>query len=48
MVCRLAAIAHPNRKGAVMYADAIKEQVQSLAASIGWLRTAAVTASASQ
>jgi len=48
MVCRLAAIAHPNRKGAVMYADAIKEQVQNLASSIGWLRTAAVTASASQ
>ena len=44
MVCGLAAIAHPNRKGAVMYADAIKEQVQNLITSAGWLRgaTAAV------
>src|SRR5690349_8266450 len=46
MVCRLAAIAHPNRKGAVMYADAIKEQVQSLMANGGWLRNATVTATA--
>ena len=30
MVCRLAAIAHPNRKGAVLYAEAIKEQMQNL------------------
>ena len=30
MVCRLAAIAHPNRKGAVLYAEAIKEQLQNL------------------
>jgi hypothetical protein len=44
MVCRLAAIAHPNRKGAVMYADAIKEQVQSLIANGGWLRNATATA----
>jgi len=38
MVCRLAAIAHPNRKGAVMYADAIKAQVQNVIANGGWLR----------
>jgi hypothetical protein len=46
MVCRLAAIAHPNRRGAVMYADAIKEQVQNLMTNTGWLRntTAAVAA----
>jgi len=43
MVCRLAAIAHPNRKGAVMYADAIKEQVQNLMATAGWLRNNAAT-----
>ena len=43
MVCRLAAIAHPNRKGAVMYADAIKEQVQNLMATTGWLRNNSAT-----
>jgi hypothetical protein len=46
MVCRLAAIAHPNRKGALMYADAIKEQVQNLIANGGWLRNATATAAA--
>jgi hypothetical protein len=46
MVCKLAAIAHPNRKGAVMYADAIKEQVQNLIATAGWLRAATATAAA--
>jgi len=46
MVCRLAAIAHPNRKGAVMYADAITEQLQSFTTGSGWLRTATTTASA--
>jgi hypothetical protein len=46
LICRLAAIAHPNRKGAVMYADAIKEQVQNLIATAGWLRTATATAAA--
>jgi lysophospholipase L1-like esterase len=40
MVCRLAAIAHPNRKGAVLYAEAIKEQVQTLIRKPGWLRAA--------
>jgi predicted transcriptional regulator len=46
MVCGLAAIAHPNRKGAVMYADAIEEQVQNLMATAGWLRTVTATAAA--
>ena len=46
LVCRLASIAHPNRKGAVMYADAIKEQVQNLIATAGWLRAATATAAA--
>ena len=46
LVCRLASIAHPNRKGAVMYADAIKEQVQNLMATAGWLRNNAAAAAA--
>jgi len=46
MICRLAAIAHPNRKGAAMYADAITDQLQSFIAGVGWLRTSTVTASA--
>lgn len=46
LVCRLAAIAHPNRKGAVMYADAITDQLQNLITSAGWLRTTPTTASA--
>ncbi|HEX6186889.1 MAG TPA: SGNH/GDSL hydrolase family protein [Pyrinomonadaceae bacterium] len=44
MVCRLAAIAHPNRKGAVLYAEAIKEQLQNLLRNPGWLRAPAVGA----
>src|SRR5262249_7049377 len=46
LICRLAAIAHPNRKGAVMYADAIEEQVQNLMTTAGWLRSATATAGA--
>jgi lysophospholipase L1-like esterase len=38
MLCRIAAIGHPNRKGAVMYAEAISRQLQSLIADSGWLR----------
>lgn len=38
MVCRLSAIAHPNRKGAILYAEAIKEQMLKLIRSPGWLR----------
>ena len=48
LVCRLAAIAHPNRKGAVMYAQAIKEQVEAFLRSPGWLRLAAASAAGSQ
>ena len=44
MVCRLAAIAHPNRKGAVLYAEAIKEQVKNLLRNPGWLRATATGA----
>ena len=44
MQCRLAAIGHPNRKGAQMYADAINQQVKNLLSSPGWLRNTSVTA----
>ena len=36
--CKVAAIAHPNRKGAILYAEAIKEQIQSLIGNPGWVR----------
>jgi lysophospholipase L1-like esterase len=38
MLCRLAAIGHPNREGAQMYADAISDQVKVLINSPGWIR----------
>jgi hypothetical protein len=38
MQCRLAAIGHPNRKGAQMYAEAINQQLKILISSPGWLR----------
>ena len=38
MLCRLAAIGHPNRKGAQMYADAIDKQLMGLITNPGWLR----------
>ena len=44
MVCRLAAIAHPNRKGAVLYAEAITEQMKNLLRNPGWLRATATGA----
>jgi len=43
-ICRLAAIGHPNRKGAVLFAEAIKEQMQNLMRNPGWLRAAAIGA----
>lgn len=46
MVCKLAAIAHPNRKGAVMYAEAITQQIENVLATTGWLRTATAMAPA--
>jgi hypothetical protein len=39
MRCRLAAVAHPNRKGAVMYADAIGKLLKPLIGDAGWLKT---------
>jgi hypothetical protein len=38
--CRLAALGHPNRKGAAMYADAIGRLLKQLITETGWLRTA--------
>ena len=37
MLCQLAAIGHPNREGASMYAEAIAKQLKILGSS-GWLR----------
>lgn len=36
--CRLAAVAHPNRKGAAMYADAIGNLLKPLLVEAGWIR----------
>jgi lysophospholipase L1-like esterase len=36
--CRLAAVGHPNRKGAAMYADAIGKLLKNLIGANGWLR----------
>lgn len=38
-LCRLAAIGHPNRKGAQMYAEAIDQQLKIVTSSRGWLRS---------
>jgi lysophospholipase L1-like esterase len=35
--CRLAAVGHPNRKGAAMYADAIGKLLKPLITDTGWL-----------
>lgn len=43
-LCRLAAIGHPNRKGAQMYADAINQQLKLLISGPGWLRSAGAVA----
>ena len=42
--CRLAAIGHPNRRGAVMYAEAISRQLKLLISGPGWLRDAGLIA----
>ena len=44
MRCRLAAVAHPNRRGAAMYADAIGNVLKPLIGEAGWLRRSASTA----
>jgi hypothetical protein len=38
--CRLAAVGHPNRKGAAMYADAIGNQLKPLLGNSGWIKDA--------
>jgi len=45
MRCRLAAVAHPNRKGAAMYADAIGNQLKLIIREAGWLRDSRPSAS---
>ena len=47
MTCSLSAIAHPNRKGAVIYAEAIKTQIQTVIRNPGWLRVVKLPAPAS-
>jgi lysophospholipase L1-like esterase len=44
MLCRLAAIGHPNREGASMYAEAISKQLKVLINSPGWIRGLGVIA----
>lgn len=44
MLCRLAAIGHPNREGASMYAEAISKQLKALISSPGWIRGLGVIA----
>jgi lysophospholipase L1-like esterase len=36
--CRLAAVGHPNRKGAAMYADAVSRVLKTMLGQTGWLR----------
>ncbi|HXI23561.1 MAG TPA: SGNH/GDSL hydrolase family protein [Pyrinomonadaceae bacterium] len=38
--CKLAAVGHPNRKGAAMYADAIGTVLKPLLANSGWIKDA--------
>jgi lysophospholipase L1-like esterase len=38
MLCRYASLGHPNREGAVIYADAIKGRLKPLLTAEGWLR----------
>lgn len=38
LTCRYAALGHPNRKGALIYTEAITSQVKSAIGQAGWLR----------
>jgi lysophospholipase L1-like esterase len=42
--CKLAAVGHPNRKGAAMYADAIGRLLKPLIIETGWLKGAGMIA----
>jgi hypothetical protein len=44
--CRLAAVGHPNRKGAAMYADAIGNLLKPLLANSGWIKDASTATTA--
>jgi len=44
MRCKLAAVGHPNRKGAAMYADAIGGLLKPLITETGWLKQTAPAA----
>jgi lysophospholipase L1-like esterase len=46
--CRLAAIGHPNRRGAAMYAEAISRQLKLLISGPGWLRDTGLIAAPSK
>ncbi len=41
LACRYASLGHPNKMGALIYAEAIKGQLQWLLNTAGWLRTPA-------
>jgi lysophospholipase L1-like esterase len=44
--CRVAAVGHPNRKGAAMYADAIGTLLKPLLANSGWIKDASAATTA--
>jgi hypothetical protein len=44
MLCHYGSIGHPNRKGALIYSEAIIDQVKSLIGDPGWLRNVPATA----
>jgi lysophospholipase L1-like esterase len=37
-ICRYASIGHPNRKGALIYSEAIINQIKQVVGDVGWLR----------
>lgn len=43
LACRYASLGHPNQMGALIYAEAIKGQLQFLIPTSGWLRQPAAT-----
>ena len=43
LACRYASLGHPNQMGALIYAEAIKGQLQFLIPTIGWLRQPGAT-----
>jgi lysophospholipase L1-like esterase len=44
--CKLAAVGHPNRKGAAMYAEAIGTLLKPLLANSGWMKDASTATTA--